>query len=194
MPSTFRVPKAEPRGVYAALVTRYARRAWGQVPDNLYVVWHHRPALKAMFALERRVARLDRLDPHLKSFALMATAASIGCEWCLDFGYYLAHDQGLDEAKVREVPRWRESEVFTALERDVMAYAEAMTATPPTVTDDMVAALTDRLGVEAVVELTLMVAVENERSRFNAAMGLASQGFSSVCDLPLARAVAGSAG
>jgi hypothetical protein len=37
-----------------------------------------------------------------------------------------------------------------------------------------------------------MVAIENERSRFNAAMGLASQGFSDVCDLPLAPAVAGS--
>lgn len=192
MPSTFRVPKAEPRGVYAAVVKRYARRAWGQVPDNLYVMWHHRPALKALFALERRLAKLDRLDPHLKSFALMATAASIGCEWCLDFGYYLAHDEGLDEAKVREVPRWRQSEVFTELERDVMAYAEAMTATPPTVTDAMVHDLTDRLGVEAVVELTLLVAVENERSRLNSAMGLASQGFSDVCDLPLARAVAGS--
>ena len=33
---------------------------------------------------------------------------------------------GLDLAKVREVPRWRESGAFTPLERDVLAYAEAM--------------------------------------------------------------------
>jgi alkylhydroperoxidase family enzyme len=111
----------------------------------------------------------------------------------MDFGYFLAHDQGLDEAKVREVPRWRDSDAFTDLERDVMAYAEAMTATPPAVTDEMVRALTDRLGAEAVVELTFVVALENERSRFNSAMGLASQGFSDVCELPLARPVAGSA-
>jgi hypothetical protein len=38
-----------------------------------------------------------------------------------------------------------------------------------------------------VVELTMMVAIENERSRFNAAMGLASQGYSDVCELPLAQ-------
>ena len=86
------------------------------------------------------------------------------------------------------MPRWRESEVFTDLERDVMAYAEAMTATPPTVTDEMVAGLDERLGHAAVVELTMMVAIENERSRFNSAMGLASQGYSDVCELPLARA------
>jgi alkylhydroperoxidase family enzyme len=171
----------------------YARRTWGQVPDNAYVMWHNRPVLKAVLGLERKVAKLDGLDPHLKSFAEMAAAASIGCSWCMDFGYFLAHDQGLDEAKVREVPRWRESDLFTDLERDVMAYAEAMTSTPPTVTDEMVRALTDRLGAEAVVELTFIVALENERSRFNSAMGLASQGFSDVCELPLARPVAGSA-
>jgi alkylhydroperoxidase family enzyme len=193
MPSSFRVPKAELKGLYAKALSLYARRTYGQIPDNAYVLWHHRPALRAVLGLERRVARFDRLDPHLRSFAEMATAARIGCSWCLDFGYYLAHDEGLDLAKVREVPRWRESGVFTDLERAVMEYAEAMTATPPTVTDEMVAGLTERLGTEAVVELTLMVAIENERSRFNSAMGLASQGYSDVCELPLADAVAGSA-
>lgn len=193
MPSSFRVPKAELKGLYAKALSLYARRTYGQMPDTAYVLWHHRPALKAVLGFERRVARFDRLDPHLKSFAEMAAAARIGCSWCLDFGYYLAHDEGLDLTKVREVPRWRESTVFTDLERAVMDYAEAMTATPPTVTDEMVAALAEQLGTEAVVELTLIVAIENERSRFNSAMGLASQGYSDVCELPLAGAVAGSA-
>jgi hypothetical protein len=42
---------------------------------------------------------------------------------------------------MRLVPRWRESDVFTPLERDVMEYAEAMSLTPPTVTDEMSARL-----------------------------------------------------
>ncbi|GAB2871356.1 carboxymuconolactone decarboxylase family protein [Nocardioides pacificus] len=193
MTSSFRIPPAPLSGPFGRIVSAYSRRTWGKVLDNVLVLWHHRPALRAVMALESKVARLDRLDPQLKSYAVMASAAAIGCSWCLDFGYYLAHDEGLDEAKVREVPRWRESQVFTELERDVMAYAEAMTLTPPTVTDEMVATLRERLGTEAVVELTLMVAVENQRSRFNAAMGLSSQGFSDVCDLPLVPADAGHA-
>ena len=52
--------------------------------------------------------------------------ASSAARWCLDFGYFKAHNDGLDLAKVREVPRWRESDVFTPLERDVLEYAEAM--------------------------------------------------------------------
>ena len=68
----------------------------------------------------------------------------------MDFGYFMAHDEGLDEAKVREVPRWRESDVFTPVERDVMEYAEAMSVTPLTVDDDLSHRLQDALGLEAV--------------------------------------------
>ena len=190
MPSTFRIPKATITGVYGKVMEAYARRMWGQVPDNAYVLWHHRGVLKAVFSFEQKVAKWDRLDPTLKSYAQLASAGAIGCSWCLDFGYFLAHNDGLDLAKVREVPRWRESDVFSPLERDVLEYAEAMSTTPLTVTDEMVAGLVERLGVEAVVELTQVVALENMRSRFNSAAGLQSQGYSDVCELPLAPASA----
>lgn len=184
--STFRIPKATIAGPYGAAVLWFCRRTFGEAPDNLYVLWHHRKVLRATLAFEQKVARFDALDPHLKTYAQLASAGAIGCSWCLDFGYFMAHQDGLDEGKVREVPRWRQSEIFTELERDVMDYAEAMTATPPTVTDAMVERLRERLGDAGVVELTKMVAIENERSRFNSAMGLASQGYSEVCELPLA--------
>jgi alkylhydroperoxidase family enzyme len=188
MPSTFRIPKAEISGLYGRVMSAYARRTWGQVPDNAYVLWHHRQVLRAVFSFEGKVSKWDRLDANLKSYAQLASAGVIGCSWCLDFGYFMAHNDGLDLAKVREVPRWRESDVFTPLERDVLAYAEAMSVTPLTVTDEMVSGLVDRLGAAAVVELTQMVALENMRSRFNSAAGLQSQGYSDVCELPLASA------
>ena len=72
--------------------------------------------------------------------------AQVGCTWCLDFNYFEAHNEGLDVDKAREIPRWRESDVFTPLEREVLEYAEAMSETPPTVTDEMVARLHDQLG------------------------------------------------
>lgn len=186
MPSTFRIPKASITGLYGKALSAYARRTYGQIPDNAYVLWHHRKVLKAVLGFEQKVAKWDRLDPTLKSYAQLASSGVIGCSWCLDFGYFLAHNDGLDLAKVREVPRWRESDVFTDLERDVLEYAEAMSTTPLGVTDEMVASLIEQLGTEAVVELTQMVALENMRSRFNSAAGLQSQGYSDVCDLPLA--------
>jgi AhpD family alkylhydroperoxidase len=186
MPSTFRIPRAPITGLYGRLLTAYARRTYGEVPDGVHVYFHHQGVLKAVLGFERKVAKWDALDPTLKSYAQLASAGTIGCSWCLDFGYFMAHHDGLDLAKVREVPRWRESDVFTSLEREVIAYAEAMSTTPLTVTDAMTASLVDQLGAPAVVELTQLVAVENMRSRFNSAAGLQSQGYSDVCELPLA--------
>ena len=117
----------------------------------------------------------------------MAVASLVGCSFCLDLGYFQAHNEGLDVAKAREVPRWRESDVFTPLERDVMEYAEAMSQTPPTVTDEQSADLLDQLGPAALVELTAFIALANLYTRMNVAMGIESQGFSAACDLkPLA--------
>ena len=60
-------------------------------------------------------------DEGLKTFAHMAVASYIGCTWCLDFNYFEARNKDVDMDKAREVPRWRESDVFTPLEREVMA-------------------------------------------------------------------------
>ena len=100
----------------------------------------------------------------LKSFAHMAVAAQIGCSWCLDFAYFQAFNEHLDLGKARQVPRWRDSSVFTTVERAVMGYAEAMTQTPPTVTDEMVAQLLEQLGAAALVELTAFIALANMTS------------------------------
>ena len=187
MASSTRIPQAELTGLYGALVKRMSRKMFGEVPEPVGVAWHNRKVLNLSFSLGRKMQKLDQCDENLKSFAHMATASLIGCSFCLDFGYFHAHNKGLDVIKAREVPRWRESDVFTSLERDVMEYAEAMTQTPPTVTNELSAWLLKPLGPAALVELTMFIATANLMARSNVAMGIESQGFSAACDLkPLA--------
>jgi alkylhydroperoxidase family enzyme len=151
------------------------------------VAWHNRKVLNFSFSLGRKAQKWDKCDENLKSFAHMAAVSLIGCSFCLDLGYFMAHNEGLDEAKAREVPRWRESDVFTPLERDVMEYAEAMCQTPPTVTDELSARLLDALGPAALVELTAFIGLANMYARSNIALGVTSQGLSAACGLkPLA--------
>ncbi|SDD21420.1 carboxymuconolactone decarboxylase family protein [Rhodococcus tukisamuensis] len=187
MTSTTRIPKAELTGLYGAVVKRMSRKMLGEVAEPVEVTWHNRKVLNFSFTVGRKVQKWDRCDQNLKSFAHMAVASLVGCSFCLDFGYFQARNEGLDLTKAREVPRWRESDVFTPLERDVMEYAEAMTQTPPTVTDGMSARLLEQLGAPALVELTAFVAVANLMTRTNTAFGIESQGFSAACGLePLA--------
>ncbi|WP_138735623.1 carboxymuconolactone decarboxylase family protein [Modestobacter excelsi] len=187
MASTTRIPKAELTGVYGAIVKRMSRRMFGEVAEPVEVAWHNRKIVDFSFTVGRKSKKWDRCNADLKSFAHMAVASLVGCSWCLDLGYFLAANEGLDLTKAREVPRWRESDVFTPVERDVLEYAEAMTQTPPTVTDELSARLLGLLGAPAMVELTAFVALANLYTRSNTALGIESQGFAAACDLaPLA--------
>ncbi|MBA0050470.1 carboxymuconolactone decarboxylase family protein [Streptomyces sp. AJS327] len=181
-----RISLDPPRGLVVRIAEWYSRRRFGARLDPLAAAGHHPRALLANAVLEAQVERWKALDPGLKHLAVMVSAARIGCSWCVDFGYWEAEEKGLPLERVRHVPQWRAHRgLFGELELLVMEYAEAMTETEPAVTDELAAELLERLGEPAFVELTLMVAVENLRSRANSAFGLTGQGFSDRCSIPL---------
>ncbi len=104
--------------------------------------------------------------------------------WCLDLGFWASTTRGIDAAELREVPRWRDNDVVTDLGRDVLAYAEAVTTTRLEVTDGRVAGPRRHLDDAQLVELTMMISVENSRSRFDSALGLTGQGFRDRSEVP----------
>lgn len=167
----------------------YSKRTYGKVLDPARAMAHNPRVLWSDLRFELSVAKWKHLDADLKTLAVMASAASIGCSWCMDFGHWENRRRGMDAGKLHDVPVWRDSDVYTPLERDVMEYAEAMTATPPQVEDELAERLLTALGEAAFVELTAMVAVENLRSRMNAALGLTSQGFKDQCEIPAGQGV-----
>ncbi|GAB2600385.1 carboxymuconolactone decarboxylase family protein [Kribbella endophytica] len=177
-----RVSKAE----LPAEVVETMTEQFGTLPEPLEVMSHNPQVAEDTFGWGQMVAGWSIADESLKSFAHMAVASLIGCSWCLDVSYFQALNQELDLAKASQVPRWRESDVFTPLERDVLEYAEAMTMTPPTVTDELVARLLAELGPAALVELTSVIGFANLSSRGNTALGITSQGYSEACEIPLA--------
>ncbi len=76
---------------------------------------------------------------------------------------------------------WRASEVFTDVERLVLEYGERMTITGEQVDEALFAKLQRQFSEAEIVELTAGIAMENFRSKFNAPLQVASQGF---CALP----------
>ncbi len=181
---TARVPLEHPGSMLARLMSLWTRRRYGQEMDPMLALLHQPKVMTSVARFELGVAKWSRLDRDLKELASLAVASQIGCSWCVDFGYYVSRTNGMDAAKLEQVADWRSSTLYTTLERAVLEYAEAMTATPPVVTDEMVAALRPDLDDAQIVELTEMISVENLRSRTNFALGLTSQGFKSQCDLP----------
>lgn len=190
-----RISLDPPRTLSYRLGARFSRHRYGTVLDPLAAMGHNTRVGLAYGLFELQVERWRKLDEGLKDLAVMAAAAAIGCSWCMDFGYWestMQHD--VPAEKIRAVPRWRDSDVFTELERLVLEYAEAMTDTPPSVTDEMVERLRGHLSDAQLVELTAIVAVENLRSRINAALGLTAQGFKDRCEIPAGNGAAAADG
>jgi alkylhydroperoxidase family enzyme len=84
---------------------------------------------------------------------------------------------GASDEKIRQIPTWRESELFSPMEQDALEYAERMTITGQKVTDELWARLRGHFTEAQLVELTAAVALENFRSKFNVPLGVEAQGF-----------------
>jgi alkylhydroperoxidase family enzyme len=176
-----------PPGLVPKLAMQYSRHRFGEAVEPVMAAAHHSGVLAAWGAIEAMAERgWKRLDPRLRWLAVQATAGEIGCSWCTDFGYYEGMQQGVDPRKVRDVPRFRDSDVYDDTERAVLEYALAATATPVDIPPAVMEALHRHLSEREIVELAAWVALENFRSRFNAGLGLKSQGFSDRCETPLA--------
>ena len=116
------------------------------------------------------------------------TARTVGCSWCVDFGSMLIRLEGLDVERLKYIDDYATSPLYTDDERAAIAYADAMTKDPHTITDEQVADLRRRFGDDGVIELTYQIGVENMRARMYSALGITEQGFNSgdACRVPWA--------
>jgi alkylhydroperoxidase family enzyme len=174
-----------PRGLIPRIASWYGRRRFGRDVEPVQAASHHSGVLVAAGLVETAAEMgWRKLDPHLALLAVQASSGAIGCSWCTDFGYYENLQKGQDPEKVRDVPLWRDSAVYSDKERALLEYAEAASCTPVIISEDLVDRLHQHFNDEEIVELAAWVALENYRSRFNAGLGLRSQGFSDSCKVP----------
>lgn len=82
--------------------------------------------------------------------------------------------------KLGEVLAWRDSKLFSAMERMALEYAERITTTGQKIDDAFFAELKRHFTEPQLVELTAAIAMENFRSKFNPALGIEAQGFCMV--------------
>lgn len=175
-----RLQPAEPRGLdlFRRLTYRSAKRMHGRPLEPTRTVAHHKRLLFGYGIVATALDRSRTVYPGLKHLVMLRTAQLVGCEWCLDFGSYLAQRSGCADEKLRELATWRESARFSDLERLALEYAEAMTRTPVEVSDELFAQLRVHLDERQMVELTMAIGLENLYSRSNWAFGLEGEGFS----------------
>ncbi|MBS7442475.1 carboxymuconolactone decarboxylase family protein [Enterobacter sp. 120016] len=142
-------------------------RWWGRMPRLFWLV--------ALFVgyLERRHARLT---PVLRSLLMTRVSQLCHCAFCIDANSLRLAERCGALDKVQAVGNWHDSALFTEQERAALAYAEAVTATPPWADEAIRTALKRHFTDEAITEMTALIAFQNLSARFNAALDIPAQG------------------
>jgi alkylhydroperoxidase family enzyme len=183
-----RIDPPERPGPVTRLMLRIAKRmSGGKLPEPVAVQAHHPLLMNGYGAFELAFMRSGRSPEKLKLLAELKASALCGCEWCMDYGSWLAAHAGeVTEEQLRELPRFRESDAFDEDEKLVLEYAECISRTPVEVPDELFGKLRERFDEPQLIELTYAAAIENLRARFNWALGIESQGYSegAVCIRP----------
>lgn len=142
-------------------------RWWGRMPRLFWLV-----ALFVGF-LERRNARLT---PQLRSLLMTRVSQLCHCAFCIDANSLRLAERSGALDKVQAVSDWPDSDLFSEQERAALAYAEAVTATPPRVDEAIKTALKRHFTDEVITEMTALIAFQNLSARFNAALDIPAQG------------------
>src|SRR5262245_48465792 len=165
---------------------RLTGRAAMRVIEPLEIYGHVPGLLRGYGGLEQATAKLRRLDWRLQVVAGPNATTLIQCGFCIGLASQIARRSGLSDEQLLALPHYRDSELFTDLEKLVMDYAVGMTGTPANVPDALFSQLRKHLDEGQLVELTHHIALENLRGRFNVAFGVSAAGFSEgmVCAVP----------
>lgn len=108
----------------------------------------------------------------------------------MDIGSAVGRESGITAEQIANLNSYRTDFNFSALERLVLEYADAITQTPVEVPDALFARLRERFSEAQLVELTSAIAWENYRARFDHAFGIEGENFTegAVCAMPVREA------
>jgi AhpD family alkylhydroperoxidase len=150
-------------------------RLWGRTP-------------KVFIALALLYGALDRrsspIEPALRSLITVRVSQINWCAFCVDINSATLLKRGVDRAKLAELANFEASPLFSEGEKAALAYSEAVTYMECQPTARHYERLREHFDDNAIIELTALVAFQNLSSKFNAALGVAPQGFCAVAPQP----------
>ena len=124
---------------------------------NLHRALANQPAaLRAFMGMSRYVRDDSSLDPALRELAILATAFALDVPYEKYHHVPAARRVGLSDAKLTAFPAWRNSLEFSAVERAVLNYADAV-ARSRSVDENTFRALESNFTNGEIIDLALTV-------------------------------------
>lgn len=163
---------------YVRLFFWNQKRRYGAVLESARL-WARTPRVFAALALLYGAfdRRSSPIEPALRTLVTVRVSQINGCTFCVDLNSAIGLRRGLDSDKLLALSRFAESPLFTDREKVALSYAEAVTYPDRQLTPAHFEQLRRHFDDDAIIELTGLIAFQNLSSKFNAALGVAPQGF-----------------
>jgi len=95
-----------------------------------------------------------KLDPKLRELGQTRAGYTVGSQFVFSQHCKASRDVGLTEAQIQAIPHWSTATCFSASERAVLAYTDALVLERGRVPDGVFSALKEELSDEEILELT----------------------------------------
>lgn len=179
--SYIETPADFPYPWYLRLMFRRQRRRYGHELEPVRL-WARMPA--AFLAMSAMYRALDRksspFEPALRSLVQVRISQINGCDFCVDLNSSLGLGRGIAQDKLRALPQFEDSPLFSEREKATLAFAESATRSDRRVGEELILRLRKHLDDQAIVELAALIAYQNMSSKFNAALGVPAHGFCAI--------------
>ncbi|MCX2981929.1 carboxymuconolactone decarboxylase family protein [Halieaceae bacterium IMCC14734] len=100
-----------------------------------------------------------KLDPQLRELGQTRAGYTRGSQFVYSQHCKSCRSVGLAEDKIQAIAHWQVSDLFSALERAVLAYTDALVLEGGRVSDAVFAVLKEHLSDEEILELTYVTAL-----------------------------------
>ena len=124
-------------------------------PGNWWTVWARVPGILSAFSAYSY--RTAPIDPRLRELALIRTGYARQSQFVFSQHCKVARRVGLEEAKIQAVAWWTLADVFTPVERAILAYVDGQILEGGRVHDQVFAALKQGLSDEEILILTYLI-------------------------------------
>ena len=154
-----RIPFLNPKDLpeHDDLVTRITGRRRGKLLNVYRTLLHSPPLAESWFNHINQIRWGTKLNGRLREIVIIRLWHLFSSSYVLrQHVPKLAFDEGMTQEMCDALSGWAESDLFSKVDRALLAYVDAM-AKDMVVSDDIFASLKEHFSNRQIVELTLMV-------------------------------------
>ena len=146
-------------------------KAWGVVP---------RLMLGMNFFFKVIASKSSKIDVGLRTLISVKISQINNCEFCIDMNSHLFFESKGETEKIKQLKNWLVSNVYSSKEKVALEYAETITITGRSVSQELQGKLLEHFKKEEIIELTAIIAYQNLSSKFNSALDIKPNGFCEI--------------